>query len=133
MNGGPLNPEPFQLLVTAFAAAAIVLDSIKVARGAARPRNWLIRCAIWLAVTAAVHRPDLVERVAGVLGIGRGADVVLYLFVVAFLATSFYFLSRYERLQSQVTELVRLHAIDHARRGGESAAEGTVWREDVAP
>jgi hypothetical protein len=58
-----------------------------------------------------------VQQLATAIGIGRGADVVLYLFVLAFLATAFYFYSRTVQLQRQVTQLVRHIAIQEARRG----------------
>jgi hypothetical protein len=77
----------------------------------------LVRLAIWAAVTLAIAQPDLVQRMANSIGIGRGADVVLYLLVFAFLGTSFYFYARYVRLQRQMTQVVRHLALQEAHRG----------------
>jgi len=40
--------------------------------------------AVWLTALIAISDPELVTRFANALGIGRGADVVLYLFALAF-------------------------------------------------
>jgi hypothetical protein len=72
---------------------------------------------IWLAAAVAITRPDWVQEAAIWLGIGRGADVVLYLFVLAFLATTFLFYARQLRQQQEITQLVRHLALREARRG----------------
>ena len=78
----------------------------------------LFRATVWLAAAAAILDPLLTQRVADVLGIGRGADVVLYLFVLAFLWVSFFLYSCHLRVQRQVTQLARHIAIQEATRGG---------------
>ncbi|QEL13248.1 DUF2304 domain-containing protein [Limnoglobus roseus] len=80
----------------------------------------LLRLAVWLAAAVAILDPLLIQRVADLLGIGRGADVVLYLFVLAFLWVSFFLYSCHLRVQRQVTQLARHIAIQEARRGHES-------------
>jgi len=54
---------------------------------------------------------------ADVLGIGRGTDLVFYLFVLAFLGAAFFFYSRLVRMQRQITQLIRDNAIREAQRG----------------
>jgi hypothetical protein len=76
----------------------------------------VLRCAAWVAAAVAITVPNIVQRVAEVLGIGRGADVVLYLFVLAFLWSSFFFYSRCLRLEREITELTRHIAIRDAGR-----------------
>ena len=87
-------------------------------RRAAGPRTFRVfRCVIWLGTSISIARPNLVQKVAEVIGIGRGADVVLYGFVLAFLGVSFFFYSRYLRLQRQITELSRQLALQHPSFG----------------
>ena len=66
----------------------------------------------------AIADPDIPQAFAARLGITRGADLVLYLFVLAFLAVSL-FLPRYFRLQGQLTDVVRHLAIQNARYGSD--------------
>ena len=88
-------------------------------RGRHQRSPWLLRCITWVAAMLAIANPNLVHAVAVKTGIGRGADLVLYLFVLGFLATTFYLYSRCVRLQTRVTELVRYLAIREAE-GGET-------------
>jgi hypothetical protein len=75
------------------------------------------RCCVWFAAAMAIAYPSLVQDIASAIGIGRGADVVLYLFVLLSIGLSFLFYSRYVYLQRQVTELVRHIALSEARFG----------------
>jgi hypothetical protein len=85
-------------------------------RGAA---SWVgvLRGAIWVGAATAIGFPDLTTDVAHYLGISRGADLIFYAFVLAFLAVSFYFYARHVRTERQITELVRQIAIERARKG----------------
>lgn len=77
----------------------------------------LVRLIVWGTATAAIINPGLPQWVADLLGIGRGADVVLYLFVLAFLWVSFFLYSCHLRVQRQVTQLTRHIAIREAEKG----------------
>lgn len=59
--------------------------------------------------------PGLATRVATVLHVGRGTDLLLYLAVLAglFIASNFYF--RFKRQEAILIALARQSAIDHAR------------------
>jgi hypothetical protein len=49
--------------------------------------------------------------IARAVGIGRGTDLVLYLFILGFLGTSFYFYGRVVKLETAITTLVRQAAL----------------------
>jgi hypothetical protein len=123
---GALESEParqaarlsvFQVLALVFLAAMLAIDVVRWFWG--RGPRWLrlVRPMLWLAAAVAIARPDLTTRFANLIGIGRGADVVLYVFVLAFLVTSFYWYSRHVLIQRQLTEIVRHLAILQAKRG----------------
>lgn len=107
----------FQILGLTFLAIVGLQSLIAMAQVAGSRRAALLRLSVVIVAAIAIAEPNSVQRVATAIGIGRGADVVLYSFSLAFLATTFYFYSRYIRLQQQVTELVRHAAISEARRG----------------
>ncbi len=69
---------------------------------------------VWIAVSIVVIRPTLTSRVALFLGVGRGADVVVY----AALALIFIFLFRFsialEEMRREITALVRIMALSSA-------------------
>ncbi len=107
----------FQLLTLSVLGAALVAELIGLVRKPAGRRLRLVRSAVWLSAAGAIVYPALLQTFANQIGIGRGADLVLYLFVLAFLGVTFYFYSRYLRLQGQLTDVVRHLAIQNARRG----------------
>jgi hypothetical protein len=72
---------------------------------------------VWLAGATFIIEPAALSYVASWLGIGRGSDLVFYLAILAGMWTALHSYSRYRRLETIVTELVRRDSLDHARRG----------------
>jgi hypothetical protein len=69
----------------------------------------------FIAVNAwAIVRPDDVTWVANRLGVGRGADLVLYLLVAAFLLAMLNTYLRFREMDRRFTELTRTLAIREA-------------------
>lgn len=98
-----------------------ILAAIDLARALfQRPRfrgDRVLRAVIWTAGAVAIYDPMVTVRVAHAIGIERGTDLIVYVFALAFLGTSFFFYARTLRLQRQITELVRHLAIRDAERG----------------
>jgi hypothetical protein len=113
----------FQWITLPILLGVLAVELIGLARKRGAKGSRLLRCAIWAAAAVAIARPDLPQLAASSVGIHRGADLVLYLFMLAAVAVAFYFYSRYVQLQRQITEVVRHLAIAEAQRGGESGAE----------
>jgi len=115
--------SPFQWLALSGLGLLLLreLNSLRHWRVVRGP--WLVRCLTWVSAAAAIVRPQFVQRLAEVIGVGRGADAVLYLVTLAFLFASFYFYSRYVRIQRQMTQVVRHLAIQEARRGRTNAGK----------
>lgn len=89
----------------------------RTARGRSPRRNGLFWTAVWLAAGYLILNPLLTTRIAGWLGIGRGADLLLYIAILAGLAGSFYFYVRHRRLEVVVTEIIRREALRSAVQG----------------
>jgi small membrane protein len=115
----------FQWLTISVLAAVLLAESIGLARKSTGRGLRLIRISIWAAAAAAIGDPEFPQAVATYVGIARGADFVLYVGLLASLATFFYFYSRYLRLQGQLADVVRHLAIQNARRGGEEDLDGS--------
>jgi hypothetical protein len=58
--------------------------------------------------------PNVTQWFAKLLGVGRGADAVFYLAIVALFYLNFRTESKFRKLQQQLTQLVRKIAIDKA-------------------
>ena len=107
---------PFQWIVVPVLALACLRDAMAIFRRPEARRFYFVRAAIWGMAAFAIAEPGVPQRIAEALYIGRGADLVSYLFVLAFLAGSFIVYARFQRMQRQITELTRLIAIERARR-----------------
>lgn len=102
------------LALTAAMWAARAASSGRIGRGAAAA--WIV---LWGAAGTAIARPDLTVAVARLLGISRGADLVLYLSILGMIGGFFFVYLRLKRVESSITELVREIAIHGDGSDGE--------------
>jgi len=114
----------FQVVALLAVALALLRELLLVRRGLVRGVALAARLGLLLATAAAIAWPESTQIVAEWLGIGRGADVVLYLAVLAGVFLSLYFYGRIVRQQRRLTALVRHLAILDARRGGTEGDAG---------
>lgn len=70
--------------------------------------TWLL---IWIAAIVAVWNPWITNRVAGFLGVGRGADAVFYVAIIALFYAIFRLYGKCENLEHQLSELVKKIAL----------------------
>ncbi len=105
----------FQILSVLILGTFALRDLIGVLSRANGRGIRLLRLCVWSAAITAIINPGFPQAIANLLGIGRGADVVLYIFVLAFLWVSFFLYSCHLRVQRQVTQLARHIAIQEAQ------------------
>lgn len=102
------------ILIVAFAAFAVFL--MLPGRGA---RHLAIRRLVMVLVLAltvlAVIFPDALNRVANAVGVGRGADLLLYGLIVVFLGNALVQQRRNRHIEQQLTRLTRRIAIAEAQ------------------
>jgi hypothetical protein len=107
---------PFQWITLPVLAVLFLTDVRLLLTRPTRRGFRLARALTWLAAGIAIFDPNLTTQAAHVIGIQRGADLVLYLFVLGTLAAAFSLYARSVRLERQVTELARHIALAEARR-----------------
>ena len=106
--------NPFQIVVVAFAACLFIGSIIATVRGWLTRREGLVWAVIWLAAGVTVAWPNVTAIVAKALGIGRGADLLLYCSVIVMLVGFLMIYARLRAVRRDVTLLVRRLAIDNA-------------------
>lgn len=98
------------LLVLALGGAAVML-----VRGRPTALNLLVRRSLTLGVIvggiAAVIFPSALTEVAQAVGVGRGADLVLYVLCVTFMFVTIALYLRLGELHDKMVELARRHAL----------------------
>ena len=103
----------FQLIAVP-AIAVMLLVSARNLR--VRPAVSLFWMVLWLAALLAVVYPDSTTKIARSLGIYRGADLIVYSAVLAFIA-GFYVVSlRLRQMSREITLLTREVALLEAER-----------------
>ena len=107
--------------MTAFQQLGLVLVTVLCAasvraliRGTGSRRIALAWLAVWAAAGVAIAWPETTAVVARLLGIGRGADLLLYCTVLAGMVGFFLVYARIRLLNQHVTVLVRQLALAHA-------------------
>lgn len=105
----------------ALPALGLVLAAEMVGLFRRSSNRWfrVVRCLVWMAAGLAIYNPALTVLASKAVGIDRGTDLVLYVFVLAFLVVSFAFYARSVRVERQLTDVVRHVAIQEARKGPE--------------
>jgi hypothetical protein len=112
------------LLVAVFAFFAFIV--IVPGKGS---RHLAVRRLLLLALFAlgifAVIFPDVTSEVAIFVGVGRGADLVLYALVVVFVGNSLFTAGKFRHQEREITRLARALALAEAPRP-ESATDKPV-------
>lgn len=103
----------FQWLCSGLMSALILMEVVLQLTGKTRRIISSLRAAVWLLALFLILVPSATNRVAEILSIGRGADVILYLTVITFLLSFFYLLHAVESQREQITLLVRKIAIQN--------------------
>ena len=79
----------FQWLCSGLMAALILMEVILQLTGRTRRIISSMRAAVWLLAMFLILVPSATNRMAVILSIGRGADVILYLTVISFRSRRF--------------------------------------------
>ena len=102
------------VLIAVVVAVVARLFRSNGARAQAIRRLGLLLFAAFAVVSILV--PDVWNRIARVVGVGRGTDMVLYALVVAFLSFTVTTYLRFRELETRYTRLARRLALDEAER-----------------
>lgn len=103
----------FQYIVFGMSLLAWYVTVRGVLRNGMRKRIAAFWLLVWMGVAVATLWPQATAIAARKVGIGRGADLVMYCSVLAMLVGFFYIYTRFRRLDRTLTLLVRRMAIEN--------------------
>jgi small membrane protein len=116
----------FQILLVAFAVFAIA-KTWKQYRARRVSKYWFFVFTLFWGVVAGVAiTPQTTDVVAEVVGVGRGADLLVYVGVVALFYLAHRLMLKQEQLSDEMTELVRKIAVESASVPRPASGEETV-------
>lgn len=124
LTTGPMTLPLIKILLL----AAILVFGLLALRGSRKAIHKVIWRAyvvlVALAAGLSVIFPDALTRVARLVGVGRGADLLLYVLVVTFMLVVVVLFRRMGELERKYVELARVLAIREARHGVTGADAG---------
>lgn len=98
-----------QILLTSF---LLLLIAVYIVYFWNKIFNRILFFVLFLVGLVLVFFPDLANKVAHWTGVGRRADLLLYLTIILFFAISIFLYSKVKNLQARQTEIVRRGAIE---------------------
>jgi hypothetical protein len=110
--------NPFQLIFVPLCSVMALLTLARVSRGRVSAGSGLVWMLLWAGGAALIAQPSLATAIAVRLGIGRGADLVLYLTTLGGLGASLMFYAQLRRLETMLTDVLRREALRDAQLGG---------------
>lgn len=93
-------------------AAWMVARTVRHMRVRRVPVVWAaLMCVVWLGVGVVALVPQTTDTVARAVGVERGADLLVYVAIMALVAVVFRLVMKLERVERDVTALVREDAL----------------------
>ncbi len=100
-----------QILITLIAIVVALKAITQFRRHLLAPAPMIGWIIFWIAITILVWLPDLTDRIAALLQVGRGADAIMYLSLIAIFYLFFRVFVRLEKTEQLVTLLARAIAL----------------------
>ena len=100
-----------QIVLVAFAVFAFSRVVIGLRRNTLGISAFVLWTMFWATVVVVALRPETTAAVAHVFGVGRGADLAIYLALVLVFFLLFRLFAKIEDLERQLTRFVRAQAL----------------------
>lgn len=117
--------SPRQLVIQIFLLIALVAIGVMLTRSTAGARHQAIRRILLVVfvvfAAATVLFPQALTELARLVGVGRGADLLLYALVIAFLGYVSTSYRRMSRMEDRIARLSRQVALSTVRQPGVTA------------
>ena len=115
--------KPSQLFLLTFVLIAFIKVIYSYKRRGMPTLDFLLWLLVWMGTASIIIFPDATSFVAHRLGIGRGADLIIY----TSLLSTFYLIFRIHltlaRVEQEITEIVRAIALERLTEPADSGSE----------
>jgi small membrane protein len=100
-----------QIVLTCFAVFAVSRVLIRYRRGNMRMLHLALWLVVWAVVIVVAVLPSTTDRLANLLGVGRGVDTAIYLSLLLIFYLLFRSFAKIEDMDRQLTLIVRATAL----------------------
>ena len=113
-----------QIFIISFAAFAVWRTMSRFREGALGRAALVSWSVFWVAVAVAVALPQSTSWFASFVGVGRGVDAAIYVSVVVLFYLMFRIFLRLEKIEHDITLVVREMGLTKAESGKQKAESG---------
>ncbi len=103
--------SPIQIVLVLFALFALTRVFMKLRARGIPAVFGVLWGLLWVGVAVVTLLPQTTDWFARTVGVERGADLIVYLSIVALLYAVFRLVLKQESLEQHITQLVRHHAL----------------------
>jgi hypothetical protein len=96
----------------------LVISALYLTRLRSRIFDRLIILSVLSVGIVFVCFPDMTSRIANLVGVGRGADLLLYLSLVSVSFVLMIYYAKIREMSQNITRLIREESIRQVRKGG---------------
>ena len=100
-----------QIILLAFILFAIIRAVLRFKNKDIRVNEFFFWMVLWGAIAVVVIFPDLTSRLAALLGVGRGADLAIYLSTILVFYLIFRLMVSLDKIDQDVTKIVSALAL----------------------
>lgn len=105
-----------QLIVVLVAVVAVIKAIANYNKKRMALLSLILWCAIWIGAVIVIFIPKVSFFFANILGIGRGADFVVYVSIIILFYLMFRIYVKIDNVEKNVTKIVRETAIKKAKK-----------------
>ena len=122
--------KPIQLLLLGFILFALTKVVQKYRQREIQILEFLLWILLWIGTASIITFPDSTSVLAALLGIGRGADLIIYSSLLVVLYLIFRIHLTLDHVEHEITEIVRTIALDRLKEQSQpSSAETSGGKE----
>ena len=108
---------PIQIFLTLFILFAASRAVMQFKGGSIRFGALLFWLSIWIIAIVAIFYPEETTRIARMLGIGRGVDIIVYLSIAILFYLVFRLNVYLEDIRTQISQLIREVSLKQVKKG----------------
>lgn len=102
-----------QILIIVFAVFALSRTIKRLKQGNLNTKEFYFWSFLWIVIIVVALIPQVTDVLSGMLGIGRGFDLAIYVAIILLFYLVFRLMVKIDKLEHEITKIVRTVAINN--------------------
>jgi len=108
-----------QVILLLFILSVVFSVIFKFKRKEISAKEFVFWIFLWASVLVAVIYPHTTDKIAKIVGVGRGADLLIYISIFVLFFIIFKIFVKLEKIERNITKIVRKIALDEGKNRDE--------------